>query len=68
MGYDGYGVKLIKDNNSIEDIPDKHCIIEDKAEIEKELSVMVVSTPSGEAINYPVVEISLMVNLIKLNI
>ncbi len=56
MGYDGYGVKLIKDNNSIEDIPDKHCIIEDKAEIEKELSVMVVSTPSGEVINYPVVE------------
>ena len=56
MGYDGYGVKLIKDNNSIENIPDKHCIIEDKAEIEKELSVMVVSTPSGEVINYPVVE------------
>ena len=56
MGYDGYGVKLIKDNNSFENIPDKHCIIEDKAKIEKELSVMVVSTPSGEIINYPVVE------------
>ena len=56
MGYDGYGVKLIEDKNSFEDIPDKHCIIEDKAKIEKELSVMVVSTPSGEIINYPVVE------------
>ena len=56
MGYDGYGVKLIEDNNSIEDIPDKHCIIEDKAEIVKELAVMVVSMPSGEVINYPVVE------------
>ena len=56
MGYDGYGVKLIKDNNSIENIPDKPCIIEDKAEIEKELSVMVVSMPSGKIINYPVVE------------
>ena len=56
MGYDGYGVRLIKDNNSIDDIPDKHCIIEDKVEIENELSVMVVSTPSGEVINYPVVE------------
>ena len=56
MGYDGYGVKLIKDNNSIENIPDKPCIIEDKAEIEKELSVMVVSMPSGKRINYPVVE------------
>ena len=56
MGYDGYGVKLINDNNSIENIPDKHCIIEDKAEIERELSVMVVSMPSGEIVNYPVVE------------
>jgi len=56
MGYDGYGVKVIDNNNSIEDIPDKHCIIEDKAEIKKELSVMVVSRPSGELINYPVVE------------
>ena len=56
MGYDGYGVKVIHNNNSIEDIPDKHCIIEDKAEIKKELSVMVVSRPSGELINYPVVE------------
>ena len=56
MGYDGYGVKLIKDNNSIENIPDKPCIIEDKVEIEKELSVMVVSMPSGKIINYPVVE------------
>ena len=56
MGYDGYGVKLIEDNNSIEEVPDKHCIIEDKAEIEKELSVMVVSMPSGQLINYPAVE------------
>ena len=56
MGYDGYGVKLLENDNSIEDIPDKHCILEDKAEIEKELSVMVVSMPSGEIINYPVVE------------
>ena len=56
MGYDGYGVKLIKDNNSIENIPDKPCIIEDKAEIAKELSVMVVSMPSGKIVNYPVVE------------
>ena len=56
MGYDGYGVKLIEDKNSIEEVPDKHCIIEDKAEIEKELSVMVVSMPSGQLINYPAVE------------
>ena len=56
MGYDGYGVKLVEDNNSFEGVPDKHCIIEDKAEIEKELSVMVVSMPSGQLINYPAVE------------
>ena len=56
MGYDGYGVKLINGYGCLEKIPDKHCIIEDKAEIEKELSVMVVSTPSGGQINYPVVE------------
>jgi len=56
MGYDGFGVKLINDDSSIQEIPDKKCIIEDKVEIEKELSVMVVSMPSGEIINYPVVE------------
>ena len=57
MGYDGYGVRVIDNNNSIEDIPDKHCIIEDKAEIKKELSVMVVSRPSGELARIGLIDI-----------
>ena len=33
MGYDGYGVKKIIDNKSLEEISDCHCIIEELIEI-----------------------------------
>ena len=56
MGYDGYGVKKIIDNKSLEDISDCHCIIEELIDIKKELSVMVGSRESGERAVYPVVE------------
>ena len=56
MGYDGYGVKKIIDNKSLEDISDCHCIIEELIDIKKELSVMVGSRESGERAVYPAVE------------
>ena len=56
MGYDGYGVKKIIDNKSLEDISDCHCIIEELIDIKKELSVMVGSRESGERAAYPAVE------------
>lgn len=56
MGYDGYGVKKIVDNKSLEEINDCHCIIEELIDIKKELSVMVGSRESGEIVVYPTVE------------
>jgi len=56
MGYDGYGVKKIIDNKSLEEISDCHCIIEELIDIKKELSVMVSSRESGERAVYPAVE------------
>ena len=56
MGYDGYGVKKIIDNKSLEEISDCHCIIEELIDIKKELSVMVGSRESGERAVYPAVE------------
>ena len=56
MGYDGYGVKKIIDNKSLEEISDCHCIIEELVDIKKELSVMVSSRESGERTVYPAVE------------
>ena len=56
MGYDGYGVKKIVDNKSLEEINDCHCIIEELIDIKKELSVMVGSRESGEIVVYPAVE------------
>ena len=56
MGYDGYGVKKIIDNKSLEEINDCHCIIEELIDIKKELSVMVGSRESGEIVVYPTVE------------
>ena len=56
MGYDGYGVRKIIDNKSLEEISDCHCIIEELIDIKKELSVMVGSRQSGERAVYPAVE------------
>ena len=56
MGYDGYGVKKITDNKSLETVNDCFCIVEELVEIKKELSVMVCSRESGETIIYPAVE------------
>ena len=56
MGYDGYGVKKIIDNKSLEEISDCHCIIEELIDIKKELSVMVGARESGEIVVYPAVE------------
>ena len=56
MGYDGYGVKKIIDNKSLEEITNSHCIIEELIDIKKEISVMVASRESGERVVYPAVE------------
>ncbi len=56
MGYDGYGVSIIRSNKEIEDLNTGPCIIEEMVSFEKELSVIVCRRPKGETVHYPVVE------------
>ena len=56
MGYDGYGVKIIKSNRDLEKLNDCPGFIEDLIEIRKELSVIICRNEKGEIKNFPVVE------------
>ena len=56
MGYDGYGVKIIRSNQDLETINGGSCIAEDLANIEKEIGVIVCRSVRGETVNYPSVE------------
>ena len=56
MGYDGFGVKIIKSNRDIEELNDPPGFIEDLIEIKKELSVIICRNGKGEIKNFPVVE------------
>ena len=56
MGYDGFGVKIIKSNRDIEELNDTPGFIEDLIEIKKELSVIICRNIKGEIKNFPVVE------------
>ena len=56
MGYDGFGVKIIKSNRDIEELNDTPGFIEDLIEIKKELSVIICRNSKGEIKNFPVVE------------
>ena len=56
FGYDGKGVKIIKNVNDIKSLPDVQCLIEEKVSIKKELSVIVVRNPNKEEKCFPVVE------------
>ena len=56
MGYDGFGVKIIKSNRDIEELNDTPGFIEDLIEIKKELAVIICRNEKGEMNNFPVVE------------
>ena len=56
MGYDGFGVKIIKSNRDFEKLNDCPGFIEDLIEIRKELSVIICRNEKGEIKNFPVVE------------
>ncbi|CAM3976566.1 5-(carboxyamino)imidazole ribonucleotide synthase [Flavobacterium antarcticum] len=56
FGYDGNGVKIIRDASDLENLPDVECIAEDMVPFKNELAVIVVRNPSGEIKTYPVVE------------
>ena len=56
MGYDGYGVSIVRSNKELEDLKPGPCLIEEMVNFKKELSVIVCRRPQGEIVNYPVVE------------
>ena len=56
LGYDGYGVKVIKSKKDLSKISDVPCIIEDLIKFSNELSVIVCRNPNEESKIYPVIE------------
>ena len=56
MGYDGYGVEIIRSNQDLENINEGACMAEDLVPIDKELGIIVCRSPKGETQSYPCVE------------
>ncbi|NER16229.1 5-(carboxyamino)imidazole ribonucleotide synthase [Spongiivirga citrea] len=56
FGYDGKGVKVIKNYDDLKGLPEGECIVEEKVNFKNELAVIVARNPSGEIKTYPVVE------------
>jgi len=56
MGYDGYGVKIIRSNQDLETVNEGSCMAEDLVAIDKEIGVIVCRSVSGETVSYPSVE------------
>ena len=56
MGYDGYGVSIVRSNKELEEIKQGPCLIEEMVKFKKELSVIICKRPQGETVNYPVIE------------
>ncbi|GAK75350.1 phosphoribosylaminoimidazole carboxylase ATPasesubunit [Nonlabens ulvanivorans] len=55
-GYDGKGVKVIRQDSDLNDLPQVECIYEDMIDFELELAVIVARNSSGDMKTYPVVE------------
>lgn len=55
-GYDGNGVKVVRNIAGLENLPDTECIAETMVPFKNELAVIVARNPSGEIKAYPVVE------------
>lgn len=55
-GYDGMGVKVIRQQKDIASLPEAECIAEQLIPFKNELAVIVVRSVSGETKTYPVVE------------
>jgi len=56
FGYDGTGVKVVRSNSDLNEIPDVDCITEDLIPFKNELAVIVARNADGETKTYPVVE------------
>lgn len=56
FGYDGNGVKVVRQVSDLDGLPQGECIAEDMIDFKNELAVIVARNPSGEIKTYPVVE------------
>lgn len=56
FGYDGNGVKIVRNNSDLENLPNVECIIEKMVPFKNELAVIVARSVSGAIKTYPVVE------------
>jgi 5-(carboxyamino)imidazole ribonucleotide synthase len=55
-GYDGNGVKVVRNATDLDELPNVECIAEAMIPFKNELAVIVCRNPSGEIKTYPVVE------------
>lgn len=55
-GYDGRGVVVISDEKDLASLLDCPCVIEEKIDIKKEISIIVARSASGELVHYEPVE------------
>jgi 5-(carboxyamino)imidazole ribonucleotide synthase len=56
FGYDGQGVKIVRNSKDLEGLPQGECITEKMIPFKNELAVIVARNVSGDVITYPVVE------------
>lgn len=56
FGYDGNGVKVVRQVSDLDGLAQGECIAEDMIDFKNELAVIVARNPSGEIKTYPVVE------------
>ena len=56
FGYDGKGVKIIRSEKDLDNLPNVECITEELIDFENELAVIVARNRKGEEMAYPVVE------------
>jgi 5-(carboxyamino)imidazole ribonucleotide synthase len=56
FGYDGKGVKIVRSERDLENLPNVECITEELIDFENELAVIVARNAAGEEKAYPVVE------------
>jgi 5-(carboxyamino)imidazole ribonucleotide synthase len=56
FGYDGHGVKVIRQISDLDNLANVECIAEEMVPFKNELAVIVCRNPSGDIKTYPVVE------------
>ncbi|MBT8281068.1 MAG: 5-(carboxyamino)imidazole ribonucleotide synthase [Muriicola sp.] len=56
FGYDGQGVKIIREISDLKGLPNVECLAEELIPFKTELAVIVARSTKGKSVNYPVVE------------